>query len=154
MTCLNTNYALPYDTQLPMLERLDVCPTLLSLGPNQVPTVDFHMVLCRNHATIFILTLLLHAAMLEERSHIMQRPVSLFLSTFVQPNKFPKIHTKLQAVAKYTGKAQDSKISFDSLYETARGKTRIADWIKNAVWMQTNFEVCNDVVYAHGFVSS
>jgi len=58
MTCLNTNYPLSYDKELAMLERLDVCATLvcatlLSLGPHQVPMVDFHTVLCRDHATTF-----------------------------------------------------------------------------------------------------
>ena len=60
-TSVATNYPLPSNTDVAICKRLDVIPTCLSLGRNEAPEADLHLVLCKRHATD-LMVLMLHFA--------------------------------------------------------------------------------------------
>ena len=60
-TSVATNYPLPSNTDVAICKRLDVIPTCLSLGRDEVLVACFYLVLCERHATDFMMLMLYYA---------------------------------------------------------------------------------------------
>ena len=60
-TSVATNYPLPSNTDAAICKKFDVIRTCLSLGRSEAPEADFCLVLCKRHATDFMMLMLYYA---------------------------------------------------------------------------------------------